>query len=62
MTGRKNRALQVPYVGPYKALGNFPKALYGTKRALRKSVCSLVFLLAVETHRTITRRNRVRSA
>ena len=30
MTGRKNRALQVPPVVPYKALGNFPKALYGT--------------------------------
>ena len=30
MTGRKNRALQVPYVLPYKALGNFSKALYGT--------------------------------
>ena len=31
MTGRKNRALQVPYVRPSKALGNFPKALYGTR-------------------------------
>ena len=30
MTGRKNRALQVPPVVPYKALGNFSKALYGT--------------------------------
>ena len=30
MTGRKNRALQVPPVVPYKALGNFPKVLYGT--------------------------------
>ena len=30
MTGRKNRALEVPLVAPYKALGNFPKALYGT--------------------------------
>ena len=30
--------------------------------ALRKSVCSLVFLSAVETHKTISRRNRVRSA
>ena len=26
----KNRALQVPPVVPYKALGRFPKALYGT--------------------------------
>ena len=30
MTGRKNRALQVPPVVPYKALENFSKALYGT--------------------------------
>ena len=30
MTGRKNRALQVPPVVPYKALGKFPKALFGT--------------------------------
>ena len=30
MTGHKNRALQVPPVVPYKALGNFPKALYRT--------------------------------
>ena len=30
MTGQKNRALQVPYIVPYKALGNFSKALYGT--------------------------------
>jgi len=27
MTGRKARALQVPSVAPYKALGNFPKAV-----------------------------------
>ena len=32
MRGRKNRTLQVPPVVPYKALGNFPKALYGTTR------------------------------
>ena len=32
MTGRKNRALQVPPVVPYKALENFSKALYGTTR------------------------------
>ena len=29
MTGRKNLALQVPLVVPYKALENFSKALYG---------------------------------
>ena len=39
MTGRKNRALQVPSVVPYKALGNFPKALYGTRRG----TCSAQF-------------------
>ena len=32
MTGRKNCALQVPSVVPYKALRKFSKALYGTKR------------------------------
>ena len=31
MTGRKNRALQVPPVAPYKALEKFSKALYGTR-------------------------------
>ena len=30
MSGRKNRALQVPPVVPYKASENSPKALYGT--------------------------------
>ena len=30
MTGQKNSAVQVPPVVPYKALGNFSKALYGT--------------------------------
>ena len=30
MTGRKNRVLQVPPVVPHKALGKFPKALFGT--------------------------------
>ena len=30
MTGRKNLALQVPLVVPYKALEEFSKALYGT--------------------------------
>ena len=30
MTGRKNRALQVPPALPYKALENFSKVLYGT--------------------------------
>ena len=29
MTGRKNCALQVPLVVPYKALEKFSKALYG---------------------------------
>ena len=29
MTGRKNRALQVAPVVPYRALGKFPKTLYG---------------------------------
>ena len=29
MTGRKNYALQVPLVVPYKALQKFSKALYG---------------------------------
>ena len=32
LAGAKKRALQVPPVAPYKALGNFPKALYGTTR------------------------------
>ena len=31
MIGRKNRALEVSPVVPYKALEKFPKALYGTK-------------------------------
>ena len=31
MTGQKNRALLVPFVVPYKALGNFPKPFYATK-------------------------------
>ena len=30
MTGQKIRALQVPPVVPYKALGKFSEALYGT--------------------------------
>lgn len=30
MTGRKFRALEVRPVVPYKALGNFPRAFYGT--------------------------------
>ena len=30
MTGRKNGALQVPYVVPYKAFRILPRALYGT--------------------------------
>ena len=37
MTGRESRVLQVPSVVPYKALGKFPKALYGTTG----STCSI---------------------
>ena len=37
MTGRTNRALQVPPVVPYKALKKFPKALYGTTEGTRSS-------------------------
>ena len=40
MTGRKNLALQVPLVVPYKALEKLPKALYGTTA----STCSARFL------------------
>ena len=43
MTGRKNRALQVPPVAPYKALENFFKALYGTRRG----TCSARFFRPV---------------
>ena len=43
MTGRKNRALPVPPVVPYKALRNFPKALYGTTGG----TCSARFLRPV---------------
>ena len=43
MTGRKNRALQVPPVVPYKALENFSKALYGTTRG----TCSARFFRPV---------------
>ena len=43
MTGRKNRALQVPPVVPYKALEKFPKALYGTMLG----TCSARFLRPV---------------
>ena len=39
MTGRKNRALQVPPVVPYKALEKFPKTLYGAT----KGTCSARF-------------------
>ena len=46
MTGRKNRALQVPYVVAYKALGNFPKALYGTTGG----TCSARFFRPVVIH------------
>ena len=43
MTGRKNRALQVPPLAPYKALENFTKALYGTTRG----TCSARFFRPV---------------
>ena len=43
ITGRKNRALQVPPVVPYKALENFSKALYGTTRG----TCSARFFRPV---------------
>ena len=43
MTGWKIRALQVPLVAPYKALGKFPKALYGTMGG----TCSARFFLPV---------------
>ena len=36
-TGRKTRALQVPPVVPYKALGKFLKALYGTTAGTRSA-------------------------
>ena len=43
MTGRKNYALQVPPVVPYKALENFSKALYRTTRG----TCSARFFRPV---------------
>ena len=43
MTGRKNRALQVPLFVLYKALENFPKALYGTT----EGTCSAQFFCPV---------------
>ena len=43
MTGRKNCALQVPSVVPYKALRKFSKALYETKRG----TCSARFFRPV---------------
>ena len=43
MTGRTNRALQVPPVFPYKALEKFPKALYGTT----EGTCSSPFFRPV---------------
>ena len=45
MTGRKNRALQVPLFVPYKALENFLKALYGTT----EGTCSAQFFRPVMT-------------
>ena len=46
MTGRKNRALQVPPIVSYKALEKFPKALYGTTGG----TCSARFFRLVMTH------------
>ena len=43
MTGRKNRALQVPLFVSYKALENFLKALYGTT----EGTCSAQFFRPV---------------
>ena len=39
MTGRKSRALQVSPVVPYKALGNFPKAVVWA--LIRRNVVAL---------------------
>ena len=39
LTGRKNRALQVPLVVPYKALEKFSKALYGTTKGTCSARC-----------------------
>ena len=53
MTGRKNRALQVHLVLPYKALEKFPKALYGTTggtcsaRFFRPVMQSIVFITII---------------
>ena len=45
MTGRKNCALQVPLVVPYKALEKFSKALYGAT----EGTCSARFFRPVMT-------------
>ena len=42
MIGRKNRALQVSLVVPYKAIGKFPKALYGQREVLAMHDFSVV--------------------
>ena len=52
MTGRKSCALQVPPVVPYKALGNFSKALYGTTRG----TCSTRFFRSVMVLLSLKRR------
>ena len=54
MTGRKSSALQVPYLVPYKALGNFSKALYGTTRG----TCSARFFRPVMVARVIKNTRR----
>ena len=58
MTGRKNRAQQVPPVVPYKALENFSKALYGTT----EDTCSERFFRPVMLQRQLdysVRRSRI---
>ena len=51
MTGRKNRALQVPLVVPYKALEKFSKALYG----VTGGTSSARFFRPVMTHGKLQR-------
>ena len=49
MTGRKNRALQVPFVVPYKALEKFPKALYGTTGGTCSARFFRLFMVSFES-------------
>ena len=64
MTERKNRALLVPLVVPYKALENSSKALYGTTggicsvrffRPVRFMICDYGSLNSVAKYFTILR-------